>query len=340
MPNTIKYSVSAETLALKTGDFWIGTGDVGKGPTDTTGFYNGITPPSGGYTIYLNKASQGPSIYVPTNDSQLITLTNHIGGTNFTGATQCLNWFNTQSDKTVFNIDYPSIITSGLTLNLDTSFIPSYSTSGVTWYDLSPNGNNATLENGPTFNSTSGTYISFDGTDDYATCASTSTVNFTNKFTISLWIYINALPTNGNFANLITKYNVGTGGNGGYDFRFRNASGTQQIGLITLSSGAAEGGSDFNYTLSLNTWHYLSGVYNGSTSQVYLNTSLIGSVSNTTNPASNNKLLNIARFGQFGDTTLTRYYNGRIGQVKMYNRDLSATEIQQNYNATKSRFGL
>ena len=57
MPNAIKYNVSAETLALKKGNFYIGTGDVSKGPTSSTGFYNGINPPSGGYTIYLNKAS-------------------------------------------------------------------------------------------------------------------------------------------------------------------------------------------------------------------------------------------------------------------------------------------
>ena len=57
MPNSIKYNVSAETLALKKGNFWIGTGDVGKGPTSTTGYWNGITPVRGGYTIYLNKAN-------------------------------------------------------------------------------------------------------------------------------------------------------------------------------------------------------------------------------------------------------------------------------------------
>jgi hypothetical protein len=76
MPNAIKYNVSAETLALKKGNFWIGTGDVGKGPTSSTGFYNGITPPSGGYTIYLNKASGGPSIYTVTTEAQMVSLTN------------------------------------------------------------------------------------------------------------------------------------------------------------------------------------------------------------------------------------------------------------------------
>jgi hypothetical protein len=76
MPNAIKYNLSAETLALKKGNFYIGTGDVGKGPTSSTGYYNGITPPSGGYTIYLNKASGGPSIYTVNTEAQLTGLTN------------------------------------------------------------------------------------------------------------------------------------------------------------------------------------------------------------------------------------------------------------------------
>ena len=78
MPNPIKYNTSAETLALKKGNFWIGTGDVGKGPTSSTGFYNGIAPPTGGFTIYLNKASGGPSIYTVSNEAQLTALTNSI----------------------------------------------------------------------------------------------------------------------------------------------------------------------------------------------------------------------------------------------------------------------
>jgi hypothetical protein len=85
MPNPIKYSASAQTLALKKGNFWIGTGDVGKGPTSTTDYYNGVSP-SGGYTIYLNKSSGGPSIYRPANDSQLISLTNTIAGTNYSNS--------------------------------------------------------------------------------------------------------------------------------------------------------------------------------------------------------------------------------------------------------------
>ena len=74
MPNPIKYSVSAQSKALQRGNFFIGTGDDPKGNTPVSDYWNGITPPSGGYTIYLNKASQGPSIYVAANDAELISL--------------------------------------------------------------------------------------------------------------------------------------------------------------------------------------------------------------------------------------------------------------------------
>jgi hypothetical protein len=47
MPNVIKYNISTETRALKKGDFWIGTGDVDKGPTGTTGYWNGSGAPAG-----------------------------------------------------------------------------------------------------------------------------------------------------------------------------------------------------------------------------------------------------------------------------------------------------
>jgi hypothetical protein len=139
MPNAIKYNVSAETLALKKGNFWIGTGDVGKGPTSSTGYYNGITPPSGGYTIYLNKASGGPSIYTVTSDAQLISLTNSIAGQSYTTVNECLVYFAGQTDRICVNRDYESIVTDGLVLNLDAGFTPSYPKVNNYLGDLSGN---------------------------------------------------------------------------------------------------------------------------------------------------------------------------------------------------------
>lgn len=91
--NNFKYSTTPNTLALKKGDFFIGTGDVGKGPTSSTGYWNGVPTPRGWYTIYLNKAQNGPSILTASSDSQLIFLTNRIAGTSYTTLNECFNYF-------------------------------------------------------------------------------------------------------------------------------------------------------------------------------------------------------------------------------------------------------
>ena len=168
MANTFKYNASAETLALKKGNFWIGTNDVGKGPTSTTGFWHGISPVRGGYTVYLNKATNGPAIYAPNSDSELIILTNRMASQTYTTVAECLGWFMTQTDKMVLNRDYDEVITNGLVLTLDGGFTPSYPTANTTWYDISSGSNNVTLTNGPTYGSTGGGYLTFDGTNDYA----------------------------------------------------------------------------------------------------------------------------------------------------------------------------
>ena len=92
MPNPIKYTAGTETLALKKGNFYIGTGDVGKGPSDSTGYYQGPSPASGGYVIYLNKegAPGSLSYHSAANDSELISFTNSLANASFTSATQCL----------------------------------------------------------------------------------------------------------------------------------------------------------------------------------------------------------------------------------------------------------
>ena len=126
---------------------------------------------------------------------------------------------------------------------------------------------------------------------------------------------------------------------GGYDLRIYNNAGTMQIGLVTTNASTA-GGGDVNYVFSTNTWYQIIGVYDGSFSNIYINGSYVNRVANTINALSNTKPLNIARFGEYQGGTLTRYFNGRMSQISTYNRALSATEILQNFNATRARFGI
>ncbi len=92
----------------------------------------------------------------------------------------------------------PRIITDGLVLALDAANQKSYPGSGTTWSDLSGNGNNGTLTNGPTFDSGNNGSIIFDGVDDYITTGTTpSQLQGNPSFTVSGWFYRNAnLPVN------------------------------------------------------------------------------------------------------------------------------------------------
>jgi len=343
MPNAIKYNTSAETLALKKGNFWIGTGDVGKGPTSSTGYYNGITPPSGGYTIYLNKASGGPSIYTVTTEAQMVSLTNSIGSQSFTTSGQCLNWFATQTDKMIFNIDYPAIVTNGLVLNLDAGFTPSYPTTATTWYDVSSGGNNGTLTNGPTFNSANNGSIVFDGVDDYAvtTQDQTPNLNITSSITLETWLKSTAVANSQHGDGVNSKGLSSDGNTGVYEtlivssgeinypfFRMRIVSNTPTYFPTNIS-------------LSLNQIYHFVSTYDGSTMRIFINgveagtgLSTSGNIETNTQPLCIGVRLVHRNFG--GDS----FFSGNIFTNRIYNRALSQSEITQNYNAQKGRFGL
>jgi hypothetical protein len=324
MPNPIKYSTSAQTLALKKGNFWIGTGDVGKGPTSTTDYYNGITPPAGGYTIYLNKASGGPSIYTAANDSQLISLSNTIAGQTFATAAAALAWFATQTDKMVFDIDYEAIVTNGLVLNIDSGFTPSYPTTGTTWYDVGSGGNNGTLVNSPTFNSANSGTIVFDGVDDYISIPS-----ITAPSALSVEVFFKSNDNNnkslfrGQTASEDYAPRISLRGN--TVNVYYNVSGEGDI-IFTFNSISTSQYNQFVYTYEATNSHkgYLNGVEGTRTSN---RTALNGT------PSFTRCFLGVAG-GSEG------YFNGNMSILRLYNRVLTQAEITQNFNAQKSRYGL
>ena len=326
MPNSIKYNVSAETLALKKGNFWIGTGDVGKGPTSSTGYYNGITPPSGGYTIYLNKATGGPSIYTVNTEAQLTGLTSTIAGQSLTTSGACLNWFATQTDKMIFNIDYPVIVTNGLVLNVDAGFTPSYSQSGTTWYDVSSSGNNGTLTNGPTFNSNNGGSIVLDGIDDYISLSSSVLFGGSDRtFTLMMWVY--GQPNPNAFSGFLRI-------NGTLLFYSPSSAtvgsnaGSYRLGYPYPST------SYMSISLPINSWYLLTLTNLDSQTPSYQGYSLNGEALTTTTYTGRIEPYEI-RIGMADG-----YINGKVGNVIAYNRVLSNDEIKQNYNAIIQRYNL
>jgi hypothetical protein len=326
MPNAVNYNVSAQTQALKKGNFWIATGDVGKG----AGYWNGISPPLSGYTIYLNKASNGPAIYTVSTEAQLTGLTSTIAGQTLTTSGACLDWFATQTDKMILNKDYNNIVTNGLVLNLDAGFTPSYPTTGTTWYDLGTNGSNGTFINGPTFNSANDGSILFDGTDDYVSCGNLSTLN-----NMTIQMVVKVLSNNsgfrgfaaavGNSSDFNSGFVIQMYGNSGTSFDTFNVEGgflVNHLGTNLMTSSVAFG-TWVNVCLTISPTYvqfYLNGVAQSGTTRLNNGSSTIGM----------NNLVIGARVYSLPSTSI----NANIANVQIYNRALSISEVQQNYFAT------
>jgi hypothetical protein len=134
--NIIQFSTASLANTIKKGQAILGVNDAGYGPTTTTGFWNGITPPSGGYTIYVSRSTAGPNIYTPSSDSELITYASKLTNVPFTSVSGTLAWFATQSNSIVVNKNYPNIAVSNSNAILDASFIPSYPTTNSICYSL------------------------------------------------------------------------------------------------------------------------------------------------------------------------------------------------------------
>ena len=339
MPNSFKYSTDAQTLALKKGNFYIGTGDVDKGPTSSTGYYNGITPPAGGYTIYLNKASNGPSIYVPSNDSQLISLTNGIAGANYTTANECFNYFAGQSDKMVVNIDYERTITGDLSVCLDAGYVPSYPRSGSTYYNIGNNNNPLTfsLLNGVIYSTDGGGSLLFDGVDDEV--VSNDRYTMVSGMTWDIWV---KRTSDGNIFNMMMSnflpYMAFRGTGSGSDINkchvtYRTVTGgtTTQRNLYTTGSTFSNNvWYNFTYTLLYDLQNQLT------TAKIYVNGVFNTSSSNYSDSIYQPSVGSRLRLGNY---TSNQYpFPGYIGRFLVYNRVLTDAEVLQNYNAQKSRY--
>ena len=198
----------------------------------------------------------------------------------------------------------PSIVSSGLTLNVDASNVTSYPGSGATWYDLSGNSNNVTLFNTPVYSSNDGGYISFNGSNQYGSV----TITQPTYYTMCVWAYI---PTLSVGPGVIGSIWIG----GGNAFQFNNAF--------------------TNYSVSSSTWYFVVGVQDNTIPQqkIYVN----ASSANTS--AVNGTTVFDSPF-VIGKRRDDVYSNCRVGQVMTYNRALTSIEVTQNYDATKTRFGL
>ena len=220
------------------------------------------------------------------------------------------------SNKWLF---FPSsnIIVDGLILHLDAGNSSSYSGSGTTWTDLSGEGNNGTLVNGTSYTSDDGGSLVFDGTNDYVNLGAVQ-IN-TAAGTIGMWIKLDS--------------NVGRffGRGGNFESRFSsNRLVIDMTGNSVTSSRTSWSGA----------WLYvvIGWDENANSTAIYVNgvsdaTGTCSTVSTKTGD------MNIGRSSGMGGAG-GLYVDGKIAAFHSYNRVLTLTEIQSNFNSTKTRFGI
>lgn len=251
------------------------------------------------------------------------------------------------------------LVTDGLVLRLDAANLKSYPGTGTTWSDLSGNGNNGILTNGPIFNSDNGGHFVMDGVNDYVNGPTLPSISGNNSRTVMAWYKSTA---NRNTV-ILDKGSVLDDGAEQLFVAYANSVGTTGAYPPTNPGGivVAFWGNDLYYPISSSTlfdgnWHFVAYTYDNSNSSVRIcfdgtfatsvyqwdlswttNNSSPFILPNSINTANNPLLIGQNRGALWGSGGL--YSNVGIPYVNIFNRALSESEILTNYNATRSRYG-
>jgi len=231
----------------------------------------------------------------------------------------------------------PSIVTNGLTVLLDSMNPRSYPGTGTMWYDISGNNNHGTMSNftGPNAGSTSGydtntKWMMFDrhlgGTDG----AVNNVVNITNSSTlqeclcqngmsVSMWVRITTAV-----CTAMTKWD------GSWEIYY-----CSPLVFRTQGTGGNDGGTGYSNSSYVNVWTNIVATHDGTTRKIYFNGSEIFS---DTNIVSGQNTTNPVSIGAYSSGIYA--FVGALPYYSLYNRAITSTEVLQNFNAIRGRFGI
>jgi len=226
-------------------------------------------------------------------------------------------------------ISNPSLVMSGLILALDAANTKSYPGSGNTWTDISANGRVGTLTNGPTYNSANSGSITF-------TAASSNSVLLTGSTTVSQATFTVWLRRNGSqndYAGILFT-------RGGVSSSISGLSFFSTVNNLGYNWNNAVAAFSFNSGLTVpdGVWCMAALSLTSTAATLYLCQSS-GTTSATNTLAHASTTFDGLKLGWDG-TASSRYMNGSIASAHLYNRALSASEIQQNFNALRGRFSV
>ena len=259
--------------------------------------------------------------------TKVIISINHSDGFKLYNMSVILNGNVVGNGRFIFGPDSENIVTNGLVFYLDAANTTSYPGSGTIWYDISGNARNGTLINGPTFNSAKGGFIVFDGVNDYVNMS--SIINPSNNFTADIWFNSSSVST---FQCMLY---------------IRGASSTDYLVVTLYNSKILASKNENTSSSKKSSTNLLSNIWYNvvvtKTSSV-ITSVYVNGVDQTTSAVGGEFLgANVQGFqiaNDFISGGILIPYVGGISNTKLYNRVLTSTEVLQNYNAIKGRFGI
>lgn len=228
-----------------------------------------------------------------------------------------------------------SIITENLFMHLDASDY----TAG-TWNDRTINGNNATI-NGATWTATDGGIFDLDGINDNISIPHKSSFSLTSvaQRTIQVWVKFDTLPSlNTQGQPVFGKLSSAFAFDGYWGGLFSNTGNTR---VVTNGTGIQRITNSTSNPVAINTWYLYTFVSQitsvANTTKVYINDAEVSSTAHGTDGYSE---ANTLYLGYIGTGVSSPYLNGKIGACYFYTTGLSSSEVTQNYNVTKAKYGL
>jgi hypothetical protein len=283
--------------------------------------------------VYINDGTTNASLNRNASGQQIVGIGNYQFGSQEFGYVANYILYNNQaftqsqvnqyfqSTKQYYGYAPNNTISYGLTLSLDAGNPLSYPTTGTTWSNLVGTGNNLTLVNGPTFSSSNGGSIFFDGADDVAVLYGNPLITGTGDFTICSWVKRSSTNSAANF--IAGNYGIGNDGLELYYYQnkvFFYAASVYITSVVNIN--------DTN-------WHFVCATRSSGTGNIYFDGAFDTSGSMSVSIPGNNPFT----VGNGYNYTSEAFY-GNIAVCQVYNRALSSQEISNNFNAQKATFGL
>jgi hypothetical protein len=341
-PNGVRPDGGPGILYPTMSPYYFAGGGGGSAYTNSTGGYGGIGGGGGGAvgTTFggagLNNGSPGgggnPNSQTNTPGGNAGANT---GGGGGGGSHYNANNKGGDGGSGIVIVRYPGSqrATGGTVTSVGGHTIHTFTTSGTftpSFGDLSGNSNTGTLTNGPTYSSANGGSLVFDGSNDNIQLAGTNLS--LNQMTISSWNYSSNYQQNGFMFEKTTNGSVNTqyslfynSGNNSIYYR------TYGLSIVDLIVNRTTAG------VVNNQWNNVVATWDGTNKRIYVN-GVLRATSATLSGTVTQNTTGAAFIGIYGGGGYP--FNGRISQTQIYNRALSAQEVQQNYNATRGRFGI